>query len=151
MSEELIPAIQRMGFQPPIVELHKMGSEDFFPEPESLSLCCTSPPYGSHEKYSDEPTQSCIRFPTNELWMNEYMRMTLDNCRHGLKSDGYLVMNIADTTSYPTLTNDFLAMAKDAGFTLVKTLQLALSKMAGTDKQSASHKYEPVYVFTKKT
>ena len=59
-------------------------------------------------------------------------------------------MNLADTTGYPTLTKDFLAVAKNTGFTLVETLQLALSKMVGTDKQSASHKYEPIYVFTKR-
>ncbi len=150
MSEELLPAMRLMGFHPPIVQLYKMGSEDFVPEPESLSLCCTSPPYGQHEKYSSEASQSYIRFPTNGLWMNDFMRMTLENCRIGLKQDGFLVMNLADTKGYPTLTKDFLSLAKDTGFTMVETLQLALSKMVGTDKKLASHKYEPVFVFTKR-
>jgi hypothetical protein len=61
-----------------------------------------------------------------------------------------VVMNLADTKTYPTLTRDFLSLAKDTGFTLVETLQLALSMMVGMDKQSASHKYEPVFVFTKR-
>jgi len=81
--------------------------------------------------------------------MNEYMRMTLENCRAGLRRDGFLVMNLADTKSYPTLTKDFVALAKDTGFTLVETLQLALSKGPGTDKLSATHKFEPVFVVRK--
>lgn len=147
MKNELPHLLNVMGYPSPIVDPICIGSEDHRPEPGSLSLCLSSPPYAGHEKYSDEPTQSYIKFPTNERWMNEYMRMTLENCRLGLKRDGFLVMNLADTKSYPALTKDFLALAKKTGFKLVETLQLALSKMLGTDKQSASHKFEPVYVF----
>jgi hypothetical protein len=149
MKTELPPMLNVMGYPSPIVDLIRIGSEDYRPEPDSLSLCLTSPPYAGHEKYSDEPTQSCIRFPNNELWMNDFMRMTLENCRIGLKQDGLLVMNLADTKAYPTLTRDFLSLAKDTGFTLVETLQLKLSRIPGTGKQMASHKYEPVYVFRK--
>ncbi len=150
MKNELLHLLNVMGYPAPTVELHRLGSEDFKPEAGSLDLCASSPPYSSHERYSDEESQSYIRFPTNELWLNGYMRMTLENCRLGLKPDGRLVMNLADTETYPPLTNDFLALARNTGFTLVETLQLALSKMVGTDKPSASHKYEPIYVFTKR-
>ena len=75
------------------------------------------------------------------------MRRTLDNCRVALKKDGFLVMNLADTKTYPTLTTDFLSLAEGTGFTLVETLQLALARMPGTGKQMASYKYEPIYVF----
>ena len=150
MRDEITALMHVMGYNPPFIDLSKKGSEDFTPEPGSIDLIATSPPYSSHERYSEEPTQSWIRFPGNELWMNEFMRMTLENCRVGLKRDGFLVMNLADTKSYPTLTKDFLSLAKDTGFKLVETLQLALSKMVGTDKKSASHKFEPVFVFTKR-
>jgi len=100
MRDELLPMMVTMGYRIPAIELHHMGSEDFPPEPESLDCCLSSPPYSSHEKYSDEPTKSYIRFPTNELWMNEDMRMALENCRASLRRDGFLVMNLADTKSY---------------------------------------------------
>jgi hypothetical protein len=148
MKNELPDLLNVMGYPSAIVDIYKIGSEDYRPEPGSLSLCMSSPPYAGHEKYSDEPTQSYIKFPTNKLWMNKYMRMTLENCRVGLKRDGFLVMNLANTATYPTLTKDFLALARDIGFTLMETLQLALSKMVGTDK-TESHKHEPVYVFRK--
>jgi hypothetical protein len=150
MSVELLPMMGRLGYQSPEVQLHKIGSEDFHPAPESLSMCCSSPPYGSHEQYSDEPTQSYIKFPTNEAWLNGYMRMTLENCRVGLKRDGFLVVNIAGVKSYPTLHDDFVALAEANGWQLVETLKLALTKMVGTGKQEATHKFEPVFVFTKK-
>jgi hypothetical protein len=150
MRDELPRMLNGMGYPAPLVDIQCKGSEDFRPEPGSLDLCFTSPPYGpGHEKYSDEPTQSSVRFPTNDRWMHGYMRMTLENCRVGLKRDGFLVMNLANTKTYPTLTRDFLSLAKDTGFTLVETLQLALSKMVGTDKQTASHKFEPIFAFRK--
>ena len=152
MRDELPLILSAMGYPypAPIVQLYKIGSEGYRPEPESIELCCTSPPYGpGWETYSNELTQSSVRYPTNDMWLNGYMRMTLENCRVGLKRDGMLVMNLANTKTYPTLTRDFLALAKNTGFTLVETLQLALSKMVGTDKQSASHKYEPIFAFRK--
>jgi DNA modification methylase len=149
MRDELLPMMDTMGYRIPAIELHHIGSEDFPPEPESLDCCLSSPPYGSHEKYSDEPSQSYIRFSSNEEWLNGYMRTTLENCWAGLKPNGWLVINVADCSSYPTLTSDFLELAKGMGFRLVETLQLALSKMVGTDKWSATHKYEPVFAFRK--
>jgi len=152
MRDELPLLLNAMGYPYPVptVALERIGSEDYKPKPGSLDLCFTSPPYGpGHEKYSTEQTQSCVKFPTNELWMNEFMRMTLENCRVGLKRDGFLVMNLANTKSYPTLTTDFLSLAKDRGFKLVEALQLALSKMPGTGKQDASHKHEPIFAFRK--
>lgn len=149
MRDELLPLMSGMNVESPVVELDCIGSEDFRPEPGSLSLCFTSTPYGNHERYSDEPTQSYIRFSSNEEWLNGYMRMTLDNCRAGLKRYGVLAVNIAGVPSYPALQEDFVALAVANGWRQVETLQLALSKMPGTGKQTAKHKFEPIYVFRK--
>jgi hypothetical protein len=141
--------MREMRFRPPLVELHHIGSEDFKPEPESLDLCFTSPPYGpGHEQYSDEETQSFKRYPTNEQWMNGYMRRTLENCRRGLKPDGWLVVNIAPVPNYPRLVGDFLSLAADLGWCHKETLKLALSKIPGTKHlTSETHKSEPVFCF----
>ena len=149
MRDELLPMMQRLGHPVPEIELHKVGSEDFIPESESIGLCFTSTPYGRHERYSDEPTQSYMKFPTKDAWLNGYMRQTLDNCRIGLKPDGFLVLNIAGVKSYPTLHDDFVSLAVANGWQLVETLQLALSKMPGKGKQTSTHKLEPIYVFRK--
>ncbi len=74
--------------------------------------------------------------------------MTLENCRVGLKRDGFLVVNIAGVKSYPTLTEDFLCLARRCGFRQVETLRLALSAIPGA-RAGSTYKYEPVCVLKK--
>jgi hypothetical protein len=150
MKREVIPMAARLGRRGLDVELHQCGSEDFVPEPESLELCFTSPPYGpGHEQYSDEPTQSYIKFPTRESWLHGFMKQTLANCHVGLKREGKLIVNLASTSSYPDLEEDFVAMAQVNGWRLVDILQLCLSKMPGTGKHETAFKTEPIFVFSK--
>jgi len=124
------------------IELHQIGSEDFRPEPGSVDLCFTSPPYFDTERYSDEETQSYVKFPTPREWLEGFLGQTLENCRIALKESGRLIINIADVKRYPNLTVDFLELAERKGFVLEEELKLALSSINGT-----GFKYEPVYVF----
>ncbi len=43
MRDELPSMVEQLGYHAPEIELHKVGSEDYTPEPESLSMCCSSP------------------------------------------------------------------------------------------------------------
>ena len=149
MSDELPLLMQGLGYEPPAIELHQRGSEDFRPERESIDCAMSSPPFFNCEKYSTEKTQSYIKFPTPEEWMHGFIKRTLDNCRVGLKRDGFLVINIAGVNSYPTLAKDFLALALQCGFRHRETLKLALSAMPGTRDGSSPFKHEPIFVFVK--
>lgn len=131
------------------VSLHCLGSEEFIPEKESLDLCFTSPPYFDTEKYSEEASQSYIKFPTQETWLTGFMRKTLENCLHGLKPEGKLVVNIANVSSYPTLETDFLATADKVGFNLQETLKYMMNRKPTADKVLDPFKYEPIFVFSK--
>mgnify|MGYP003985125177 FL=1 len=62
------------------IEIHKLGSEVFRPKQETLDLCFTSPPYFDTEKYSDEGTQSYIKFPSSDEWLDGFLRKTIENC-----------------------------------------------------------------------
>jgi hypothetical protein len=157
MRAELVPLARAMGRNLD-VELHVLGSEtkemrDALPE-GGVDVVFSSPPYFGQEEYSREPTQSYIQFKTPDAWLNGFMRMTLDNCAYCLKPDGTLAINIADVSGYPgNLANDFVALAENRGWKLVKTktMKLALSVMPGTRrKQKGTHKYEPIFVFKKK-
>lgn len=128
------------------IELHCIGSEDFLPEKETLDLCFTSPPYFNCEKYSNEKTQSFIKFPETSLWMKDFIGQTLENCYYGLKSKGILIINVADVKSYPTLCDDFLKTSKFHGFNLIKTLRMTLSNIQG-----GNEKYEPIFILEKKS
>lgn len=155
MEAELLPLLYKLDptRNPLKVELHQIGSEDYNPEPESIDLCFTSPPYFDTEKYTDEPTQSYIKFKGRDAWLNEFMRKTLDNCHKGLKPNGHLVVNIADVKSYVTLNTEFVERAEKCGFKLVRRMNLLLSMMMGTrgkdPAKAARFKKEPIFVFKK--
>lgn len=126
------------------IELYKMGSEVFQPEPNTLDLCFTSPPYFDTEKYSDELTQSYIKFPTTESWLTGFLKQTMENCYIGLKPDKYMMINIANTTQYKNIEDETVKMAEEVGFKLEKILYLILSSVAGKGQ-----KLEPIFVFHK--
>ena len=125
------------------VELHKLGSEVFRPK-EKVDLCFTSPPYFDTEKYSDEDTQSYMKYPTEKEWIDGFLFLTLENCYESLKKNGYLLLNIANTSRGKNIENATLDIAKGFGLIHEKTLQLTLSSVMG-----AGYKYEPIFVFKK--
>ena len=137
MRDELPAIAEQLGYRKLKVELYKLGSEVYVPEPNSLDLCFTSPPYFDTERYSDEPTQSYIKFPTPDTWLTGFMGQTLRNCAHGLKPNGLLAINIADVAAYPDLSRRFVEFAEQNGWKLVDTLKLALSSMIGSAKHRA--------------
>jgi len=151
MAEELVPMAAQLGRRTLDVELHQVGSEDFLPERNSLQLCFSSPPYAGWEQYSHEPTQSHIKFPTQQEWLHGFIGATLRNCAHGLKRNGILAINIAAVAAYPNLAKAFLRFAEDNGWRLVETLHLQLSKMVGLKHIGKSaFKSEPIFVFRKR-
>jgi DNA modification methylase len=131
-------------------EIYPVGSEEFLPIRNMVDLCFTSPPYFDLEKYADEPTQSYIKFDTKEAWIEGFLRPTFKNCHHGLKTDGYMLINIADVKGKHNinLQQETVNVALDEGFLLVDEYQLALSNVNLRDK-GTKFKYEPIYVFKK--
>jgi hypothetical protein len=152
MAAEVVSMAERFGRRTLEVKLHKVGSEDFLPERNSLQLCFSSPPFGpGHEVYSDEASQSFKKFPTQHDWLHGFVGTTLRNCAHGLKRNGILAINIASVAAFPNLAKVFVRFAEDHGWRLVETLQLQLSKMIGLKHIGKSaFKSEPVFVFKKR-
>lgn len=127
--------------------IHMCGSEDFITE-NKVDLCFTSPPYFDTEKYSDEDTQSYKKFDSKDKWLKGFLEKTIDNCFQSLKDDGLLMLNIANIPNYKTLEEDFLAIMNDKKeWEILTTQYLALSSLNKENK----YKYEPIYVFKKKT
>jgi hypothetical protein len=126
------------------ISLHKEGSEVFKPS-EEVDLCFTSPPYFNTEVYSDEATQSCHKYPDVDSWNESFLRKTIKNCKDVLKSNGKLILNVANVINHKKLELDTLRISQEEGFSLKETLQLKLS----TISYKGGHKYEPVFVFEK--
>ena len=96
------------------VEFYKKH-QTFFEEPKEVELICspaedvdftkyenhfdtifTSPPYFNVEKYSDEDTQSYIRYKDIGSWNKDFLHFTLDKLIFTLKKDGVIAINISD-------------------------------------------------------
>lgn len=135
---------KELNFYGKNVILHKLGSEVYVPEKETLDLCFTSPPYFDTEKYSDEETQSYKKYPTSHLWINGFLRSTIRNCHIGLKPGARMILNIANTPKHKTIESETIRVAKEEGFELETTIRLALSSIAGK-----GIKYEPILIFKK--
>ena len=125
------------------IELHKVGSEDFWPPYCEVDLCFTSPPYYDWEKYSDEETQSYIKYPTREEWLNGFLFNTIDKCHYGLKPGGILAMNVANTKRIKNFEEETLKLAKMVHFKHIDTWYLYLSSQSGKTKR------EPIFIFKK--
>ena len=128
------------------VNIYKLGSEEYKPLKESLDLCFTSPPYFDTEKYSLESTQSFVKFPTENEWVNGFLKKTIQNCYNGLKENKYMLINIANTPKYKFIEEETVRISKELGFVQEDTVQLTLSSVMG-----AGYKYEPIFVFRKES
>ena len=126
------------------VELNQLGSEVFKPEKESVDLCFTSPPYFDTEKYSDEETQSYKKYPTEDRWINGFLKDTISNCYFSLKNGGKMMLNIANTTKYKTIEDETIRISTECGFNHVDTIYLILSSVSGKGE-----KLEPIFIFEK--
>lgn len=126
------------------IELLNIGSEDYKPIKNSLDLCFTSPPYFDTEKYSNDTEQSYLKFSSKDKWINGFYKETIKNCYNGLKTNCYMIINIANTKKYNWLERETIKIAEEIGFSLEKTIKLELSSISGKGA-----KHEPIFIFKK--
>ena len=129
---------------PKHIDIHPVCQEDYTPQAEHFDFVFTSPPYYDCEKYSDEPTQSYIRYPTISKWSTGFLEPLIFNAWVALKHGGYFILNIANTKTAPNLEALSEIYAQMMGFRLAETLKLTLSSISGNGT-----KYEPMFVFRK--
>lgn len=122
-------------------EVHKLGSEVFKPDKSSIDFAFTSPPYFNCERYSDEKTQSYVKFNTYDAWADGFLRKTFENVRYGLKPGKFMAINIANVAGADQIESDTVRVAVESGFKHVDTMHLMLSA------QRAGHKLEPIFIF----
>lgn len=129
-------------------DILNIGSENYKPTPNSLDLCFTSPPYFNLEQYSNEPTQSYIKYNNVNKWLDGFLYETFKNCFIGLKEGKYMLINIANKKGGIDIEEQTIRIAKSIGFIHETTLKLALSNV-NLRKKDDKFKYEPIFVFKK--
>lgn len=128
-------------------ELYCVGSEDFELEKESVDFAFSSPPYFTLEIYSDESTQSVVKFPNYEDWLEQFVRPTIKNIVQGLKFGGRLGINVKNFKKIK-LEEDWVRIAIEEGLVLKEKVMLLTTGRpgVGVDKRKAG---EPVFILQK--
>jgi len=143
------------------------NNEEFKKYKGLVDFVFTSPPYFSAEIYSNEPTQSSIKYKEYDSWRDNFLRPTLKTAAEWLKKDRILAFNIADINvgnkKYP-LEEDTVEILKEFGLRYEGKLKmvLAVSPSMRLKKQTLQpsmknfciingkwRKYEPIFVFYK--
>ena len=134
-------------------ELHCCGAEDFKGPAESIDFAFSSPPYFDLEVYSDEPTQCYNKFPTLESWLEGFVRQTIRNIVHMLKTGRVYAVNIADFNTNGNLVayvDEWIRISKEEGAPLFDTVYLGVTARAGSKEQAAGElKKENILIFKK--
>lgn len=125
------------------------AAEDMLPHYKtgSFDLIFSSPPYFNRERYSAEPEQSFIRYPTLDQWQEGFLRVVLSESARILHRGGRLVLNIG---TVPRSLPNFVRANLDPALRLQKTLSLQLAKLPYKRQGSSdAYKVEPIFVFQK--
>jgi hypothetical protein len=155
-------------------EIFQHGSEEIHADPAfqkykgKIDLIFTSPPYFAKEAYSEDDAQSYKKFSQYDLWRDGFLRKTLETCAEYLKSDRYLLWNIADAVfdnEMLPLEQDSIDILTEYGLIYKGKLKMSLAQMPGGNRVDLETglpkaknfckvnnmwlKYEPIFVFYK--
>ena len=143
---------QELGFSDR-VEFYNLPAEDV-PHETVAGRCdfaFTSPPYFRKEHYSDEDTQSWVRYQTGDAWRDGFLAPMMALQYAALKPGSLAIVNIADVTiknkRYP-LADWTIDAGRTAGFKFVRRDEFPLARRFGAG-QDDEVSVEPVLVFRK--
>lgn len=118
--------------------------EEFNEGPLGVDLVFTSPPYFSVERYSDDPTQSWVRYKTWTAWVGGFLAPFVEKSWVHLKPGGVFCVNTKDIRVgkqvFP-IGEELVRLALGAGFCQECTLSLPIGRL-GKELRT-----EPLYVF----
>jgi hypothetical protein len=146
----------------------KLGSEEATKSAEfcalkgEVDLAFTSPPYFSAELYSEDETQSSLKFDNYHKWRSGFLAATLQIAAEWVRIGGYVIWNVANSGGYP-LEEDTRLICRQLGLKHIATEKMIIAAGAGSKKSASGtlrtwnfatvaakiRKYEPVYVFRK--
>ena len=112
----------------------------------------TSPPYFNAERYTQELNQSWKRYRKLNIWLENFLFVTLRNAWKFLEKDGYLALNIADVYTGHKINkicdpmNDFISTLPNAKYCGGIGLRMAKRPMSASDKRDENGKSTGIYV-----
>ena len=131
-------------------QIYNCGAEDLpWNEISNVDCAFTSPPYFNVEKYSDEDTQSYVRYKNIDSWNEDFLHKAIGKMIPTLKKDGILAINIADVYSPKAKDyfdicnpmNDFLSTFHDSEYQGCIGMELAKRPNSGGAGTAKSDDY----------
>lgn len=99
-------------------QIFNVGSEHFIPKlVGKVDVSFSSPPYFNYEKYTESDSQSYIKYPTYEEWLQNYVVATIKNIYQYTKVGGLHLVNLEDTRRIK-IVEDWIDIASSEGFEL---------------------------------
>lgn len=133
-------------------KIYNTVSEDFkLNREEFVDFAFSSPPYFNLEKYSDEETQSYIKYPELESWLQEYVKPTIERIHTFLKPDALYAVNIADFNvgkRRVEFVDKWIELSEECGFTYIKSIAMKLEGRSG-DGHNRENGKEGIFLFKK--
>jgi len=126
------------------IRFYNQPFEEFDEPSLGADLVFTSPPYYSMERYSDDSTQSWVRYKTWDSWLRGFLGPFVKKSWLHLKPRGTFCVNTKDIRFGKNLFpigGELVRLASEIGFKLEKTLTIPLGRI-GKDMKT-----EPLFVF----
>lgn len=125
--------------------IYNLGSEIFIPDLiGKVDLSFSSPPYFNYETYTNCETQSYIKYPTYDEWLEKYVAETVKNIFEYTKEGGLHLVNLEDTKRIK-LIRDWIEIALSIGFKLEQIEEIS------TKRRTTSKNQNKLLIFKKKT
>lgn len=89
----------------------------------SVDMAFSCPPYYKYEEYCLEETQSIVKYPLYNDWLNGYATETIKGIYRALKVGGFFLtylMNVKIDGVCYNLIDDWINIAKKVGFSIVE-------------------------------
>jgi SAM-dependent methyltransferase len=119
-------------------------------EAESAALVFSSPPYYNWERYSDDPSQSFVRYAGYDKWLTGFLAPCIAESFRTLRPNGYMVLNISGRERRPS-RDDVFKIAREVGFTLIEEMPMLLARVPYLHPQNqGAYKPELLLVFRKR-
>lgn len=85
---------------------------------DSIGLCFSSPPYFNYELYRGENTSTTL-YPEYDMWVENYFKATLINCREYLVPGGHLAVNVKTIDRKFPIYEDAIKVLNEIGLEFV--------------------------------
>lgn len=123
-------------------------AENFLPtiRDNSFDFCFTSPPYFNLEEYSNESSQSYVKFSSYDTWKEKFLSVVIQETYRILKDESYFVLNIGRCEDF-NIPEDAIRIGKDVGFNVEQIKYILFKNYSFVEGDE--YRKEPLVIFRK--